>query len=117
MQTEQELMLYKELDDLEERSQQCEKMKRQLDQMEDDVLWSNRCSKELNDDLFDSYSEDKELQQLLLEREELIEQRMNSERIFFQELREDVEAMQKKASQKIDDCRGELERLREENGD
>lgn len=117
MWTEEELMLRKELEDLEERSQQCEKMKQQLDQMEDDVLWSNQRSKELNDDLYDSFSKDKKLQQLLLEREELIEQRMFSERTFFQELREDVDGMKKKTNQKMDDCREELERIRVENKD
>ena len=117
MWTEEELMLHKELEDLEERSQQCEKMKQQLDQMEDDVLWSNQRSKGLNDDLYDSFPKDKKLQQLLLEREELIEQRMLSERTFFQELREDVDGMEKKTSQKMDDCREELERIRVENKD
>lgn len=117
MWTEEELMLHKELEDLEERSQQCEKMQQQLDQMEDDVLWSNQRSKELNDDLYDSYPKDKKLQQLLLEREELLEQRMLSERTFFQELREDVDGMKKKTNQKMDDCREELERIRVENKD
>lgn len=115
MQTEQELELHKELEDLEERSQECEKMKRQLEQMEDDALWRNRISKELNDDLFDSFPQDKKLQQLLLEREEMMEQRMRSERNFFREFREDIDGMKKEMNQKIDDCREELERIRVED--
>ena len=115
MQMEQELELHKELEDLEERSQECEKMKRQLEQMEDDALWRNRISKELNDDLFDSFPQDKKLQQLLLEREEMMEQRMRSEKNFFQEFREDIDGMKKEMNQKIDDCREELERIRVED--
>lgn len=117
MQTEQEFMLHTELEELEERSQQCEEAKRQLDQMEEDALYSSQFSKELNDDLIDRYPQDKKLQQLLLEREELIKQRMLGERTFFQELREDVDMMRKKISLEMDDCREELERLRAENTD
>ena len=117
MQTEQEFELHKELEDLEERSQGCEKMKRQLEQMEDDALWRNRISKELNDDLFDSFPQDKILQQLLSEREEMMEQRMRSERNFFQEFREEIDGMRKETSQKIYDCREELERIRVESRD
>lgn len=86
-------------------------MKRQLERMEDDALWRNRLSKELNDDLFDSYPKDKKLQQLLLDREEMMEQRILMERNFFQEFREDIDGMKKEMNQKMDGCREELERI------
>lgn len=114
MQTEHELMLHKELEELGERNQQCKEIERQLERMEDDVLWRNRRSKELNDDLFDSFPQDKKLQKLLLDREEMMEQRISRERIFFQEFRENIYKIKKETRQKMDDYQEELERVKKE---
>ncbi len=93
MQSERELELYKELEDLEERSLQCEKMERKLEQLEDDMIWQNRCSKELNDDLFACYPKDQKMQRHLLDREEMLEQKTVRGRSFFRELQESIYEM------------------------
>ena len=115
MQSERELELYKDLEDLEERSLQCEKMERKLEQLEDDMIWQNRCSKELNDDLFACYPKDQKMQRHLLDREEMLEQKTVRGRSFFRELQESIYEMKKKTDQQIDDCRREIERAGAEN--
>lgn len=115
MQTEHELELHKELEDLEERIMQCEKMERKLEQMEDDMIWRSKLSKELYDDLFACYPQDQKMQQPLLDREEMMEQRIVRERSFFREFQESIYEMKKRTNQQIGDCREEIERAREEN--
>lgn len=115
MKTDRELELHKALHELEETQYQYDRMERQLDSMEEDALWQNRASKELNDDLFDSYPQDKKLQQILLEKEELMRQKCILERDLFQECRDNIREMRKQAADKKDDFREELQRLKAEN--
>ncbi|MCM1155903.1 MAG: hypothetical protein NC314_04280 [Roseburia sp.] len=110
MQTEREVELHKELENLEECSIQCEKMKRKLEQMEDDMIWQNKLSKELNDDLFACYPQDQKMQRHLLDREEMLEQRVARERSFFRDLQENICEMKKRTDRQMDDCREEIER-------
>lgn len=114
MKTDHELELHKALRELEETQYQYEMMGRQLDSMEEDALWQNRASKELNDDLFDSYPRDKKLQQILFEKEELMKQKSVLEKVLFQECRDNIREMKKQVSDKKDDYREELQRLRAE---
>lgn len=72
MQTEREMQLHKELELLEVAGDRYRRTERKFDQLEDDILWQNRRSKELNDKLFACYAPDKKLQQLLMSGEELL---------------------------------------------
>ena len=117
MQTELELQLHKELETLEEANNQYTRTERQLDQLEDDALWRNRRSKELNDELFERYPQDKKLQQILARGEELLQRQILVENNCFQECRENLREMKKKAEQQMDDYREELRKLREDKSD
>lgn len=115
MQTEHELQLHKELEIMEETRDQYIKTGRQLDRLEDDALWQNRQSKELNDELFERYPQDKKLQQILTRGEELLQKQILAENSFFQEGRENLREMKKKAEQQMDDYREEIQRIQKEN--
>lgn len=114
MHTERELQLYKELELMDEARDQYIRTKRRLDQLEDDALWQNRRSKELNDELFERYSQDKKLRQILTKREELLQKQIIEESSFFEECRENLHEMEKRAEQQIDDYREEIQRIQKE---
>lgn len=111
---EREAELYKMLEDLEEAQYQCNRDERQIEQMEEDVLWQNRNSTELINELFESYPQDKKLQRVLMEKEELLQRKISLEKVMFQELRENIHGARKDAEQQMDDYREELRRLRED---
>lgn len=115
MQTEHELQLHKELEIMEETRDQYIKTGRQLDRLEDDALWQNRQSKELKDELFERYPQDKKLQQILTRGEELLQRQILAENSFFQECRESLQEMKKKAEQQMDDYREEIQSIQKEN--
>ena len=114
MQTERELQLHKELELMDEAKNQCIRAERQLDRLEDDALWQNRRSKELNDELFESYSQDKKLQQILIRGAELLQKQILAENNFFQECRENLQEKKNKADRQIDDYREEIQRIQKE---
>lgn len=115
MQTEHEIQLHKELEIMEETRDQYIRSERWLNRLEDDALWQNRQSKELNDELFERYPQDKKLQQILARGEELLQRQILAENSFFQEGRENLCEMKKKAEQQIDDYRQEIQRIQKEN--
>lgn len=115
MQTERELQLHKELEIIEETRDQYIRSERWLKRLEDDALWQNRQSKELNDELFECYPQDKKLQQILTRGEELLQRQILAENSFFQEGRENLQEMKKKAEQQMDDYREEIQRIQKEN--
>ncbi|MCM1155909.1 MAG: hypothetical protein NC392_11195 [Roseburia sp.] len=108
------MQLHKELEILEETNSQYRKIERRLEQLEDDILWQNRRRKELNDDLFESYPQDRKLQQILAGSEELLGKQISRENSLFQECRENLHEMKKQAEQQMDDCREELQRIQKE---
>lgn len=111
MQTERELQLHKELELMEEAKDQYIRTEHQIDQLEDDALWQNRRGKELNDELFESYSQDKKLQQILTRGEELLQQQILAENSFFRECRENLQEMKKEAELQMDDYREEIQKI------
>lgn len=115
MQTEHELQLYKELEIMEETRDQYIRSERWLKRLEDDALWQNKQSKEINDELFECYPQDKKLQQILIRGEELLQKQILAENSFFQEGRENLREMKKKAEQQMDDYREEIQRIQKEN--
>lgn len=115
MQTERELQLHKELENLEETNDQYTRTERQLDRLEDDILWQNRRNKELNDNLFECYPQDKKLQQILARSEELLGKQVSTENILFREYRENLREMKKQTEQRMDDYREEIQRIQKEN--
>lgn len=117
MQTERELQLHKELETLEEANAQYTRTERQLDRLEEDTLWQNRRSKELNDDLFECYPHDKKLQQILTGSEELLQKQISAENSLFRECRENLREMKKRNEQQMDDYREEIQRIQKVNAE
>lgn len=114
MQTEKELEIHRKLEDLEENAYQYEKTERQLDSLEDDMLWGNQHGRELNNDLFTCYSQDRNLGQILTRGEELLDRQVSLERVLLQECRENLDEMKRNAKRQKDDCFEELERMSRE---
>ena len=115
MQNDREFEIHKTIEELEEEQYQCDKLRRQIDQMEDDFLCHNRTSKELNDEVFDSYQHDNKLREVLLNREELLQQKHAIYKNMFQEFRDRISEARKQATDKLDNCREELNTLSVDN--
>lgn len=115
MQNDREFELHKTIEELEEEQYQCDKLERQIDQMEDVCLCHDRVSKELNDELFDAYPHDSKLKEVLLNREELLQQKQALYKNMFQEFRDGISEAKKQAADRLDNCREELSKLSADN--
>lgn len=109
--------LYKTLEKLEQSQFQYDRDERQIERLEEDALWQNRNSRELINDLFDGYPEDRKLQRILMEKEELLQRKISLEKDIFQELRENISEKRKQADEHMEDYREQLKKLREDTTD
>lgn len=79
--------LQKKMEEVDEIQQGCKRLIRELDDFAESIYWQNRHSKMLNDALANTYQGDKKLQSLLFEKEDIMKQRVASDRDFFDEAR------------------------------
>ena len=79
---------YLHQDEADEMEWGCIKLKRCLEDLEDDFNRMHCHSKELNDSLLEISSTDLQLREILLERENFMEKRLAMEKMFFSECRD-----------------------------
>lgn len=114
MKTERTAEIYKELQELEEKQLQYERVEYLTDSLEEELLYQNRVSKDLNNELLEIYPDDMRLQKILLDKEEWLKQSYILQRDLFQECRENVSEARKKLEDKRDIFREELYGLLEQ---
>lgn len=113
MQTEREYELLKEIEKLENEQDEYKKLGRLFDEIEDHMLYQTKMSRELNDDLYESYKQDKRFVQLILESDELNEKSYELEKNALTDSRDKLVKKQKETEEKISNCQEELRKERE----
>lgn len=76
--------IHKELESLYEKQKECDQLEKNIISFEEERQWQNSRIKSVNDDLYDSYPEDNELRTLLLEKEDLMNQKISDENYFIE---------------------------------
>lgn len=114
---QREWEIKKELEEIESGQRDCDDLERELASLEEEMYWENKQIKEMNDDLFVSYPKNRELQNLLLEKEELLQQKLSFEKLFFEECRDSINEYRKNAEARKEDCEEELLSLNKEEGE
>lgn len=113
MQTEREYELFREMEKLENEQYEYKKMGRLFDEIEDQMLYQAKKSRELNDDLHESYKHDNHFVQLILESDELNEKSYELEKNALADCRDQLVKKQKETEDKINNCQEELWKERE----
>lgn len=113
MQTEREYELLKELEKLESEQDEYKKVDRLLGEIEDHMLYQTKKSRELNDNLYESYKQDNHFIQLVLESEELNEKSYELEKNALIDCRDMLAKKQKETEEKIDNYYEEIRKERE----
>lgn len=113
MQTEREYELLKEIENLENEQDEYRKLGRLLDEIEDQMLYQTKKSRELNDDLYESYKQDKRFVQLILESDELNEKSYELEKNVLIDCRQKIAKKQKETEEKINNYHEEIRKERE----
>lgn len=80
----------KKIQDIESAEQECCKLHRKLDELEDSFCFHNNERKALDDSLWELASGDLKLQELLQEREDIMKQRISYEEILLAECRDAI---------------------------
>lgn len=101
---EKEYILKKRLDQIEAEKEECRSLQKQFIQMEEEFSDQNKYIKAVNDDLFERYSGNSRLQNILLQKEEGLRQKRLYEDQMLEDCRDDV-------GQRIRDLEKEKESL------
>lgn len=113
---EREWEIHKQLEEIRQRQQECDELQKELERLEEEKLWQNKQVKDLNDDLMESYPKDARLQNLLFEKEEMLQQRMSFEKSFFEDCRDMLKEQRKKNETMREACEAELLIIHKEKG-
>lgn len=108
VETEREWEIHKKLEEIKKQQEDCAKLQKELANMEEETRWQNQRTKAVNDDLLESYPKDVRLQNMLLEKEEILRKKVNFEKIFFEECRDALQDAKNKAEARKDACEEEL---------
>lgn len=113
---EQLYEIYMRSEESSKLEDQCNKLQRKLEYIEEEACWQNGKAKKITDSLFDSYSKDIKFQRLLLEREDLWNQKIDFEKILFSNLWNMLNKERKKVEESKEWCelhlKEELEKKR-----
>ncbi len=104
MEQEKEYISKKRLDQIEVEKEECRSLQKQFTQMEVEFSDQNKYIKAVNDDLFERYSGNSRLQNILLQKEEGLRQKRIYEDHMLEDCRDDV-------GQRIRDLEKEKESL------
>lgn len=113
MQTEREYELLKVLEKLENEQDEYNKIERLFGEIEDKMLYQTKKSRELNDDLYESYKQDRRFVQLILESDELNEKSYELEMSVLADCRDILIKKQKETEEKINNYHEEIRKERE----
>ena len=105
---EREWDINRNLQEIEEHLDEFRKIQKDLDGLEEESYWQNTRIKEINDTLLDNYPKDTRLQSLLVEKEEILQQKVSYERCFWEDARDILSNEIRKKEQQEEDCKEEL---------
>lgn len=105
---EREWEINQNLQEIEEHLDVFRKIQKDLDGLEEESYWHNARIKEINDTLLDNYPKDTRLQSLLVEKEEIFQQKVSYERRFWEDSRDILSNEIRKKEQQEEDCKEEL---------
>lgn len=114
---EREWEISKQLDEIRIQQEECDSLQRELARLEEDSYWQNKRVKEVNDDMFDSYPNDAKLQNLLAEKEELLQKKLSFEKGFFEDCRELISRQRKETENLKEEYEVELLSLHKKEGE
>ena len=119
MEKEAEWINLKKLEEIDSEQEQCRDLQKQLAQMEEEFRDQNKCIKAVNDELFERYPQDKELQELLVQKEEDLRQKGILEERMLEDCREEINRRMQELEREKDDISEELRKgeRRDENYD
>ncbi len=100
--------IHKQIESLHLQREDCDSLQKNIDYLEEESGWQNKIIKETNDDLYDSYPNDRHLRNLLVEKEESLMQKISDENRFFEECRELIREQRKIIDAKREDFEEEL---------
>ncbi len=89
-----------QLAEIKKQQDECIEMQRVISLMEDESYWHNKKIKDVNDDMINNYSANKRLQAIFIEKEELLQQKVGLEKMFFEESRDLIEEQKRKLEHK-----------------
>lgn len=86
----------RQMEEIRQRQEESDELEKELEYMEEESYWQDKRIKEVNDDLLSAFSKDSKLQNLLMEKEELLHRKISFEKIFFEECRDMLSEHRKK---------------------
>ena len=78
----------RQMEEIRQRQEESDELEKELEYMEEESYWQDKRIKEVNDDLLSAFPKDSKLQNLLMEKEELLHRKISFEKIFFEECRD-----------------------------
>ena len=101
--------IYKQLEELRQREMQNNELLQTMEQMEEETYWQMRRAKEINDDLFEAYAKDKRLLELLAEKEDRLHKKQVSDRLFLEDMLDELRKQQMQIEDSKTACQIQLE--------
>ena len=86
----------RQMEEIRQRQEESDELEKELEYMEEESYWQDKRIKEVNDDLLSAFPKDSKLQNLLMEKEELLHRKISFEKIFFEECRDMLSEHRKK---------------------
>lgn len=86
----------RQMEAIRQRQEESDELEKELKYMEEESYWQDKRIKEVNDDLLSAFPKDSKLQNLLMEKEELLHRKISFEKIFFEECRDMLSEHRKK---------------------
>lgn len=93
---EREWEICRQMEEIRQRQEESDELEKELEYMEEESYWQDKRIKEVNDDLLSAFPKDSKLQNLLMEKEELLHRKISFEKIFFEECRDMLSEHRKK---------------------
>lgn len=93
---EREWEICRQMEEIRQRQEESDELEKELEYMEEESYWQDKRIKEVNDDLLSVFPKDSKLQNLLMEKEELLHRKISFEKIFFEECRDMLSEHRKK---------------------
>lgn len=85
---EREWEIRRQMEEVRQRQEESDELEKELEYMEEESYRQDKRIKEVNDDLLSAFPKDSKLQNLLMEKEELLHRKISFEKIFFEECRD-----------------------------
>ena len=114
---EREWEICRQMEEIRQRQEESDELEKELEYMEEESYWQDKRIKEVNDDLLSAFPKDSKLQNLLMEKEELLHRKISFEKIFFEECRDMLSEHRKKLENMKEVCEAQLMDAQETKGE